>query len=104
MKKTVRKNAGESGGRSRAVAEKGDVRRSSGGPGQQSQRSQSARSISDEGGPARVKRFAKPIGESAPAPGPKSHRERHADKRQPEESGPGRASKPPPLRGRYEPR
>jgi hypothetical protein len=30
-----------------------------------------------------------------------SNRDRHADKRQPEEAGPGRASQTPPQRGRY---
>jgi hypothetical protein len=101
MKKAQHKNAGQAGGGARG-SEKGDARRPSGGPGEPSRLSRSGRSISKFGGPAKVQRFAKPVSENAPTRAPKSHRERHADKQQPEESGPGRASKPPPQRGRFE--
>jgi hypothetical protein len=96
------KNDGQKGGRQKDVREKGDVRRQEGGPGQEGHRGTTSRSPADENRTARVRTFEKPVMEPmAPAGQPKNE-ERHANKRQPEESGPGRVSRPPPKEGRFE--
>ena len=96
------KNDGQKGGRQKDVREKGDERRQEGGPGQRGHRGTTSRSPADEGLAPHVKTFPNPVTEAVPAAGQPSHEERHANKRQPEESGPGRASKPPPKEGRFE--
>jgi hypothetical protein len=86
----------------RDVTEKSDARRVSGGPGQQGHRGTSSRSPAEDGRAPKASRFAKPVAENATSARDKGHRERHADKRQPEDSGPGRASKSAPQRGRFD--
>jgi hypothetical protein len=97
---TTRKNEGQTGGRLRDVDEKGDARRTGGGAGQQGHHGTSDR----EAGSAHS--FSESQSEPLEAIELRQrrqdgNRERHADKQQPEEAGPGRVSKKPPERGRY---
>jgi hypothetical protein len=83
--------------------EKGDARRQ-GGPGEPKKRTNTGSSRElNAGQPAAAENAERPQPGSA-MPTPKQNREQHAKKHQPEESGPGRASKPPPAIGRFEPR
>lgn len=86
-------------GRSRAPGEKGDLRRRAGGPGQPDHQADNER----EAGKPRdlADPLATPLEALVVRERPKANRERHADKQQPEEAGPGRASKTPPKSGRY---
>jgi hypothetical protein len=95
----LRKNAGQTGGRQNDAAEKGDIRRDHGGPGQQGHHGVSDREAASEA------RFgesqAEPLETVELRPRIKNNRDRHADKQQTEEAGPGRVSQTPPERGRY---
>jgi hypothetical protein len=80
-----------------AEDEKGDARRKEGGPGKQAGHGASGHTSANP--------------ETYEDPGPKypgvrdhappGNRDRHADKQQAEEAGPGRDSRTPPDRGRY---
>jgi hypothetical protein len=95
------KNDGQKGRRQKDVREKGDARRQAGGAGQQGHSGTTSRSPADEGLAPHVKSFRPPLTRADRASGQASHDERHASKRQPPESGPGRASQPPPKDGRF---
>ena len=96
-----RRNTGP-GARKGDAGEKGDARRTSGGPGDPDHRYSSSRSRGDQSGTPRTTIISTAV-KTDRAASAKGNRETHAGKHQPEESGPGRASKPPPRRGRVQP-
>jgi hypothetical protein len=99
MKPTTRKNDGQEGGRLSDQPEKGDSQWKAGGPGQQGHHGSSDREAGDPHGFEASQSELPEVIELTYQP--TSHRVRDADKQQPEEAGPGRASKTPPARGRY---
>jgi hypothetical protein len=96
---TAQKKTGQTGGRLRDRPEKADRRRDRGGAAQQGHHGNSDREKGNPHGFETAK--TEPL-EPLELRERKGNRERHADKQQPEEAGPGRASRTPPAAGRYQ--